>query len=67
MIDTCWCLLDHVNINMEPQLRFDLVISDYSLLFLRSRNTPFLFYVLDTKSQFLLFNKKSKHAVLQIT
>lgn len=42
---------------MEPQLGFGLVTSDYSLLFLRSRNTTFLFYALDIKSQFQFFNK----------
>lgn len=42
---------------MEAQLGFGLVTSDYSLLFPRSRNTTFLFYALDIKSQFQFFNK----------
>lgn len=53
MIDACCCLLGHVNINMEHQLRFGLITSDYSLPFPRSRNTTFLLYALDIKSQFL--------------
>lgn len=61
MSDTCWCVLGHININMEPQLRFGLVTSDYSLPFPRSRHTTFLFYALDIKSQFL-----SKHAAFHI-